>query len=70
MSEDQRSEMGRAGRERVETEFALDAYATKLEGIISDMIQYPTTVSAIFGVLMTLFIICTSAVIFLCARYL
>ncbi|KAJ2161696.1 Alpha-1,3-mannosyltransferase-like protein [Coemansia sp. RSA 552] len=66
-SEEQRTAMGEAGRARVAASFGLDAYGAKLEEIIQDMQQYPQTVSTVFGVVMTLFILLCSGTAILCA---
>ncbi|KAJ1831963.1 Alpha-1,3-mannosyltransferase-like protein [Coemansia sp. RSA 2711] len=62
---DQRRAMGDAGRARVLQHFSLDAYADKLEALFETMFEYPPAVSAVLGVLMTLFIVGTSAVVIL-----
>ncbi|PIA15132.1 alpha-1,3-mannosyltransferase ALG2 [Coemansia reversa NRRL 1564] len=62
--------MGNAGRERVKHEFSLDSYASKLERLIVEMLQYPSSGSALFGVLMSLFIFCTAGLTFALAYWL
>ncbi|KAJ2149779.1 Alpha-1,3-mannosyltransferase-like protein [Coemansia sp. RSA 637] len=68
--ETQWREMGAYGRERVVQHFSLDAYAQNIEAVICDMLETPTSVSAVMGILLTLFIVCTSATLYLCATYL
>ncbi|KAJ1732775.1 Alpha-1,3-mannosyltransferase-like protein [Coemansia biformis] len=65
--DDKWAAMGAAGRERVQRDFSLDAYAVRLEHVIGEMLQRPTSASAVFGALMTLFIVCAASIAFVLA---
>ncbi|KAJ2772422.1 Alpha-1,3-mannosyltransferase-like protein [Coemansia nantahalensis] len=62
--------MGAAGRERVQRDFSLDAYADRLERLIHEMLQRPMSSSPVFGILMTLFIVFAAAAAFALASWL
>ncbi|KAJ2705747.1 Alpha-1,3-mannosyltransferase-like protein [Coemansia spiralis] len=55
--DDRWAAMGVAGRERVQRDFSLDAYAVRLEQLIGEMRQRPMSSSPVFGVAMTLLIV-------------
>ncbi|KAJ1830058.1 hypothetical protein LPJ73_008340 [Coemansia sp. RSA 2703] len=58
--------MGSAGRERVAKAHALDEFGAQLERIMAGMLQREPNAPVVLGVLLSLFIVGTAALVFVC----
>ncbi|KAI9502167.1 Alpha-1,3-mannosyltransferase-like protein [Coemansia spiralis] len=60
MSDSKRQAMANTGHETIKEKFSLDTFGEKLENIILNTMEHPTSSSTVLGVLLTLFIIFTA----------
>ncbi|KAJ1821807.1 Alpha-1,3-mannosyltransferase-like protein [Coemansia sp. RSA 2599] len=68
MDEDRRKAMGEAGRSRVAALHGLDTFGEQLERLLAGTLEREPNAPMVLGVLLTLFIICTSGFIFVLAN--